>query len=153
AEKGVDAAKITVLKNGADWQSFASPLNPETLQALRHHYDFDGRFVVSYLGTIGMAHRADVLLKAAQRCNDPEVMYVVIGTGAERQRLEAQSQRLNLPNFRLIDKQPKHLMPYFLALSNACVVHLKNAPLFDTVVPSKIFEAMIMRKPIIIGVQ
>lgn len=152
-EKGIAASKITVLKNGADWQSFASPLNQDTLQALRQSYDFDGRFVVSYLGTIGMAHRADVLLEAAQRCNDPDVMFAVIGTGAERQKLEAQSRHLNLLNFRLIDKQPKHLMPYFLALSDACVVHLKNAPLFETVVPSKIFEAMIMRKPIIIGVQ
>src|SRR5262249_12547263 len=58
-----------------------------------------------------------------------------------------------LPNFRLIDKQPKNLMPYFLAISDVCLVHLKNAALFESVVPSKIFEAMIMRKPIIIGVQ
>ena len=153
ADKGIVANKITVLKNGADWQSFAAPLNEETLQALRQGYNLEGRFVVSYMGTIGLAHRADILLEAAQRCKDPNVIFVVMGSGAERRKLEAQSGQLNLSNFRLIDKQPKNLMPYFLALSDACVVHLKNAPLFETVVPSKIFEAMIMRKPIIIGVQ
>ena len=153
SEKGIDTNKITVLKNGADWQSFAAPLNKETLQALRVGYNLENKFVVSYMGTIGMAHRADILLEAAQRCNDPDVMFVVMGNGAERHKLEEQSRQLNLSNFKLIDKQPKHLMPYFLAISNACVVHLKNVPLFETVVPSKIFEAMIMRKPIIIGVQ
>lgn len=152
-EKGIDANKITVLKNGADLQSFATPIKDETVQELRSIYHLEGKFVVSYMGTIGLAHRADILLEAAQRCNDPDVMFIIVGTGAERRKLEIQSRQLNLSNFKLIDKQPKNLMPYFLAISDACVVHLKNTPLFQTVVPSKIFEAMIMRKPIIIGVQ
>src|SRR5690606_30518143 len=54
---------------------------------------------------------------------------------------------------RLVEKQPKHLVPYLLALSDVSVVHLKDSPLFRTVIPSKIFEAMAMKKPIVLGVE
>jgi glycosyltransferase involved in cell wall biosynthesis len=40
-----------------------------------------------------------------------------------------------------------------LQVCNACLVHLKAQPLFETVLPSKIFEAFGMSKPIILGVR
>ena len=44
-------------------------------------------------------------------------------------------------------------MPDVLATSDACLVHLSKAELFETVIPSKIFETMAMRRPIIMGVR
>jgi glycosyltransferase involved in cell wall biosynthesis len=44
-------------------------------------------------------------------------------------------------------------MPEFLALSDASMVLLKRSDLFKTVIPSKIFEAMSMERPVILGVQ
>ncbi len=44
-------------------------------------------------------------------------------------------------------------MPEVIAAADACLVHLKLAELFETVVPSKIFEIMAMNVPIIIGVR
>ncbi len=99
-----------------------------------------------------MAHRADILLEAAGLCTDPNVVFVVVGTGAERSKLEARATALDLDNFRLVDKQPRSLIPYLLALTDVSVVHLRASPLFETVIPSKIFEAMAMGRPIILGV-
>ena len=44
-------------------------------------------------------------------------------------------------------------MPEFLAASDACLVHLSRQELFQTVLPSKIFEAAAMAKPIVLGVE
>src|SRR5262249_55619966 len=50
-------------------------------------------------------------------------------------------------------RQPKGAMPEFLAATDACLVHLTRTDLFKTVMPSKIFEAAAMRKPIVLGVE
>lgn len=151
--KGIDPRKISVLKNGADLQAFAEPLDAELLDDWRRKLNLEGKFVASYIGTIGMAHRADVMLEAAQQCSDPDVVFMVVGTGAERQKLEERAAALNLSNFRLVDKQPKHVVRHLLALSDAAVVHLRASVLFHSVIPSKIFEAMAMKLPIILGVE
>ncbi|MEZ4699371.1 MAG: glycosyltransferase family 4 protein [Rhodothermales bacterium] len=151
--KGIDGGKITVLKNGADLEAYGRPLDADELDRIRTEFDLHGKFVASYIGTIGMAHRADLLLEAAQRCTDPDIVFLVMGTGAEREALEARQAELQLPNFRLIAKQPKERVAYFLALTDVSVVHLKATPLFRTVIPSKLFEAMAMKKPILLGVE
>jgi glycosyltransferase involved in cell wall biosynthesis len=45
------------------------------------------------------------------------------------------------------------VVPDFLAMADACLVHLLRRDLFCTVLPSKIFEATAMKKPIILGVE
>ncbi len=152
-DKGIDPEKITVLKNGADLETYGRPLDGAEVERIRDEFGLRGKFVASYIGTIGMAHRADILLEAAQRCTDPNIVFLVMGTGAERDALAARHAALQVPNFRLIDKQPRERVAYFLALSDVCVVHLKATPLFRTVIPSKLFEAMAMRKPILLGVE
>jgi glycosyltransferase involved in cell wall biosynthesis len=151
--KGIDENEITVLKNGADLDSLSLPLDRETLEAIRERYELKKKFVASYIGTIGMAHGVEILLQAAQQCVDPDVVFMVIGTGAERESIAARQAKLGLKNFRLIEKQPKKMVPYFLGVSDVCVVHLRDVPLFRTVLPSKIFEAMATRTPIALGIR
>jgi colanic acid biosynthesis glycosyl transferase WcaI len=153
ASKGIDENKITVLKNGADIENFARDLDPEKLAEVRRRYDLEGKFVASYIGTLGMAHRADILLETASRCSNSGIIFMVVGAGAERDRLARRQTELQLDNFRLVEKQPREMVPYFLQVSNVSVVHLKDAPLFRTVLPSKIFESMLMRKPIALGIR
>jgi glycosyltransferase involved in cell wall biosynthesis len=152
-EKGIAGSKIDVIKNGVDLSQWEQPLDQGRLAALRAKHGLDGKFVASYIGTIGMAHRADVLLEAAELCDDPDVVFMVVGAGAQREALEKRHAELQSPNVRLVDKVPKETVPYLLALSEVSVVHLKQSPLFKTVIPSKMFEAMATRTPIVLGVE
>ena len=152
-EKGIAGEKISVVKNGADLDAWSEPLDEDRLAALRDRHGLRDRFVISYIGTVGMAHRVDVMLEAARMCDDPEVVFVVVGTGAEWDGLNAQQDELQLDNVRLVGKVPKEEVPYFLEMTDASLVHLKASPLFKTVIPSKIFEAMVTRTPIILGVE
>ena len=150
--KGISSQKISVIKNGADLEFFSGALEDQVLENIRRECRLEGKFVAAYIGTVGMAHRADILFEAAQRCNCPDIVFMVVGGGAGREVIERAQENLKLPNFRLVDKQPRDMVPYFLQLSDVSVVHLRNTPLFRTVIPSKIFESMLAGKPIALGV-
>lgn len=152
--KGVDPAKVSIIKNGADLGAFeAEAPDPALAHTLVETHGMEGKFIASYIGTIGMAHRADILLEAAALCDDPDIIFAVMGTGAERAALAARAVEMNLPNFRLLDKQPRAVAQAFLAASDVSVVHLRDTPVFRTVLPSKLFDAMMLKKPIVLGVQ
>lgn len=152
-KKGIPAAKITVVKNGADLSQLSSVVEPAAVERVRDKFGIDRPFVVSYIGTIGMAHRADILYEAAALCDDPEIQFVVVGSGAERKALEERVRAQPLPNFVLVDKQPRETVRSILAASSASLVHLRKSDLFKTVIPSKIFESMAISRPIILGVE
>ena len=151
--KNIPSEKITVLKNGADLEAWAKPLDEHKISDYKKKLGLENKFVASYIGTIGMAHRADILLEAAQLCKDPDIVFMLVGTGAKRKEIEAQQAQLQLPNFLLLDKVPKDQVKYLLAVTDASIVHLKASDLFKTVIPSKIFEAMATRTPIVLGVE
>ena len=153
AEKDIARNKISVIKNGIETAWWDEPLDEERLAELQHEHALEGKFVASYIGTIGMAHRADILLEAARRCDDPDIVFMVVGTGAKKDELAARQAELELDNFRLVDKVSKEQVPYLLALTDTSVVHLRDDPLFETVIPSKIFEAMATGTPIVLGVR
>lgn len=150
---GARPENVSVIKNGADVDRLAAAPDDALRAEIRREHGWDGQFVAAYIGTIGMAHRADVLLEAARRCPDPDVRWVVMGAGAERPALEAAAAEAALPTFQLLDKRPKAEVASFLAETDVSVVHLSDTPLFRTVIPSKLFEAMALRIPIALGVR
>lgn len=150
-DKGIPAEKITVIKNGADL-SLYQPVNGNN--PLTTSLRLENKFVAAYFGTHGMAHHLDTILDAAQHLRDhPDIVLLLAGDGAERQRLLARKEALGLTNVLMLEQQPKDHMPWLWALSSVSLVLLKNSDLFKTVIPSKIFESMAMEKPIILGVE
>jgi colanic acid biosynthesis glycosyl transferase WcaI len=151
-DKGVADERISVVMNGIDREIFR-PLPPDL--DLRRKLGVGDRFVVSYSGTIGMACGLDVVLRAAEtlrRKGRDDIVFLLVGDGAVREELQAEAERQGLDNVIFAGRQDKSLMPSFLAISGASLVHLKKTDLFTTVMPSKIFEAFGMARPIIIGV-
>lgn len=142
---------VSVIPNGVDFRLFADrPPDPE--YAARQ--GIAGKFVASYVGTHGMAHGLETLLEAAELLRDrSDIVLVMAGDGAERQRLQEAIRSRNLTNVKMLGQLPKEEMPVLWACSGASLVLLKKQDLFTTVIPSKIFESMAMRKPIILGVR
>ena len=151
--KGVPPEKITVISNGIDREAF-QPRAPDP--ALRERWGLGERFVCAYVGTIGMASGLDVVLRAARLLAERgrhDVHFLIVGDGAVRAELEAEAARLGLRNVGFTGRLEKALIPATLASVDVCLVHLKKRDLFTTVMPSKIFEAAAMAKPIILGVE
>ena len=151
-ERGVPADKIDIVPNGVDLAAFSEGDGAR----LRRELDLGDAFVCSYIGTIGAACGLDVVLRAARRLREngrDDVVFLLVGDGAVRERLEAAAREEGLTQVVFTGRQDKRKMPDFLALSDACLVHLARKDLFRTVLPSKIFEAAAMKRPIVLGVE
>jgi glycosyltransferase involved in cell wall biosynthesis len=155
--QGVPAEKTAVIRNGVA-EDFA--LDPESEAArevrrkVRREQSWDGKFVVVYVGTLGMAHGLETVLHAANRLREcPQVAFVLIGEGAERDRLTRQAHELSLENVTFLRKHPREMIPAFLTAADACLVPLRRKEVFKTAIPSKMFEAMAAAKPIMLGVE
>lgn len=150
-KKGVPSERISIITNGADLEMF-EPLPKDN--SVAKEYGLDGKFVPSYIGTHGMAHALGTVLRAAKLLEgEKDILFLLVGDGAERDALMREKDRLGLGNVLMLGQQPKEKMPAFLAASDASLVLLKKDDLFKTVLPSKIFEAMAMKRPIILGVE
>jgi glycosyltransferase involved in cell wall biosynthesis len=150
--RNVPARKLHVVTNGVDKDLF-EPIesNPEQKKRL----GLEGQFVCSYVGTIGMACGLDVVIRAGELLREQgrnEVTFLLVGDGAVRADLEADARARGLSNVIFLGRQPKSEIAGLIALSDCCLVHLRAAPLFQTVLPSKIFEAFAMKRPLIVGV-
>ena len=148
-DKGVDERKITVIKNGVDLRFFQSAADGSELAS---QLGVEGKFVASYVGTHGMAHHLETILEAAAFIDHQDIVFLLVGDGAERNRLLALRDRMGLKNVIMLDQLPKASMPALWSISDASLVLLKKMDLFRTVIPSKIFESMAMEVPIILGV-
>jgi glycosyltransferase involved in cell wall biosynthesis len=145
--------RISVVMNGVDVRRF-TPRPPD--EDFLRHWNLQGKFVCSYIGTIGMAHGLEVVLEAARLLRErgrEDICFCLVGDGSSRKRLEDEACQAGLTDLVVFTgQQPKDLMPTVLASSDACLIHLKKCDLFETVIPSKIFETMAMGRPIIMGV-
>jgi glycosyltransferase involved in cell wall biosynthesis len=151
AELGIAADRVSVITNGADLELFArAQANP----ALAEEIEVAGKFVAAYIGTHGMAHALDTVLDAANRLRErDDIRFLFVGSGAQQARLRERSVAMGLSNVIMLDQQPRHRMPAIWGLANASIVHLRKTPLFRTVIPSKIFEAMAAGVPTLLGVE
>ena len=149
----VPADKIAVVENGVETNLFA-PQPPASDQALRRELGVEGKFLTSYIGTMGNAHGLETLLDAASQLQqqNPDILFLLIGEGAEKQRIKALAQSRGLSNVRFLDQQPREKIPAFISASDACLVLLKKTDVFKTVIPTKMLEFMSCARPVILGV-
>lgn len=145
----IPADKIAVVINGVDMPRYGPrPADAE----LTRHWSLQKKFVVGYVGTLGMAHGLANVLDAAERLRDrDDIRFLLVGPGAERALLIAEAQRRGLENVVFGEPQPKDSMPRVWSVCNVALVHLKNSPAFAEVIPSKMFEAMAMGLPILLA--
>lgn len=157
-ERGVERSRVDVIPNGVDLALFLPDANGRGGDGpgVRTRHALGDRFVLAYLGTIGMGCGLDVALRAARQLRDAgrdDVRFLLVGDGAIREELESRARAEGLDAVVFTGRRPKTEMPDYLAAADACLVHLTRTPLFTTVLPSKIFEAAAMRKPIVLGVE
>lgn len=147
-ERGVPEEKVGVVPNGADLNRLLPRL---ASAALATELKLDGKFVVGYVGTHGFAQGLEVVVKAAALIGNRNVHFLFVGEGARRDFLIELARSLGLQNVTFLRGVPADIAVEYLALSDAIVVPLKNSALFDSALPSKIFEAAAMEKPLLLS--
>jgi glycosyltransferase involved in cell wall biosynthesis len=146
----VPQEKIAIVENGVETDLFSPQGDSDT----RRELGADGKFVVCYIGTMGMAQGLETLVEAAARLQSAkaEILFLLVGEGADKERIQALAHSRGLTNLRFVDQQPRERIPAYIRASDACLVLLKKSELFKTVIPTKMLEFMSCARPVILGV-
>ena len=149
-QRGIDGEKIDIVLNGVDLTKYAKQTQKDADFA--DTYELNSKFVAGYVGTHGMAHGLEHIVRAAYLLEDhDDIRIVFAGGGAVREKLENQVDQMALKNVVLIPRVAKEDMSRLWSLCDVSLVNLRNADLFRTVIPSKIFESMGMGIPMIVS--
>ena len=110
--------------------------------------------VVAYAGIIGHAQGLDVVLNAAVLLRErTNIHFLLIGDGPEKAMLLEMKTKLDPINVRFIDRMPRAELLSLMRSIDAVVVPLRKNDLFKGAIPSKIFEALALGKPLLLGVE
>ena len=152
--RGIDGGKISIITNGVDISRF-SPRAKDKKLAM--DLGLEGKFVVGYIGTHGMAHALGTVLDAAALIKDrpgfEDVRFLFLGHGAEKAGLVQRAQNEGLENVLFLDSVSKDEVPRYWSLLDVSLINLRRIDLFKTVIPSQLFESMGMGIPVLLGVE
>ena len=148
--RGIDKNKIFVIENGFNLNQNLS--TNKSINQIENEYGINkDDFIVAFTGTIGMAHGLEIVLKTAAQLNEA-VKFLIIGEGAKKHSLIKIKDELNIGNVHFISNISWNEIVNLNQVIDMHLVHLIKTPEFKKVIPSKIFEAMALQKPIILGV-
>jgi len=148
--RGIDGKKIEVVTNGSNVELFY-PRDKDTVLLKKLH--LEGKFIIGYIGTHGMAHSLDFIMYSLAKIEDTHIHFLFIGDGAMKKNILDIAEDLKLENITFLDSVSKEEVPKYLSLVDVSLAPLKKEENFKTVIPSKIFEASAMQKPTLLGVE
>jgi colanic acid biosynthesis glycosyl transferase WcaI len=143
--KGVDAARVVVVRDGAEILPANTALpapDPEVVRAIRGNFSF----VLLHAGNLGFYGAWNTLVTAARRLANDGVGLVFVGGGAQRAQVEALAAGAD--NVKFLDFFPSSKIPSVLAAGDAHVITIKKG-LEGVVVPSKMYGILAAGKPIV----
>jgi colanic acid biosynthesis glycosyl transferase WcaI len=112
----------------------------------------NGAFRVLYAGTVGMSQGVGTLMDAAALLDDKaEIEIVIAGDGAEGPELRRRLAEGRLHNVTMLGRVPHERIPELYADADAAVVLLRDKPLFEGALPTKMFEAMSAGRPLVLS--
>ena len=148
----VPAERIKVIPNGVKTDLFSEPRDPE--QA-RKELGLENKLTVSYIGNFGWAQGLQTVLEAAKilRASTHDLRFLFVGGGADEDKLKAFAAEADLECVQFIPPQPKERIPRYIQASDICLVPLRDEPVFETAIPSKMLEFMAGSRPVILAVR
>jgi glycosyltransferase involved in cell wall biosynthesis len=142
------AKKITLVENGVDVSMFELTSNGNEFR-IKHH--LENKFITLYAGAHGISNNLDVILEAAVITrDDPNIVYVLVGDGKEKNNLIAEAKSQKLDNVLFLPSVPKTEMNAVLAAADACIAILKPIDMYKTTYPNKVFDYMAAAKPVLL---
>ena len=146
-KEGIPEDKIVVVHNWADGEQI-KPIE-RTQNSLRYEWGLSNKFVVGYSGNLGRGHEFSTVLDAAVLLkDDPDIVFLFIGGGAQLRSVQSQCERLKLSNIVFKPYQPREKLAESLSVSDIHLVTLRPR-LEGLMVPSKFYGIAASGRPAI----
>jgi glycosyltransferase involved in cell wall biosynthesis len=149
-ERKVPGKKVHLLPNMADCNYFT----PEKkVAALEEKYKVNEKFVISYVGAIGLANGLDYLLECANASRKAQlpIHFIICGYGALLDRLKGNVKQMGLVNLSFVDFVNRDGVKEILNITDAAFICYKPVPILETGSPNKFFDGLAAGKLIIIN--
>ncbi|MEP6957113.1 MAG: glycosyltransferase family 4 protein [Nitrospirota bacterium] len=150
--RGWPESKVELVTCGVDFDK----LYPDALGAsfIRQKYGWQNKKVVMYFGALGEANNIPVILRTAQRLRDrQDILFVLVGDGMKRDTTEQQVSEHHLENVLILPPVSKDDARLFINAADLCLVTLRDIPLFDGAIPTKLIDYMACGKPVLCGIR
>ena len=148
--RGIPAHRVETVTNGVDTDRWRPR---EDRDADRAALGVTGRFVALYIGAHGISHALGRILDVAERWRDtPDGLFLFVGEGAEKEGLRERARAEGLTNVEFRPSVSKEEVARYYSAADACLVPLRDVPLFTTFIPSKMFEIMGCGRPVVASV-
>ena len=140
------------LPNGVDL-TFYNPAKIQSNWRKENNFNSSDKLFL-YAGIIGHAQGLEVILKAAKILGTNENLhFLILGSGPCKKELVQEAENLNLKNLHFLETVDKQKMPEIIKAIDVALIPLKKLDLFKGAIPSKIFENLAMKVPLILGVE
>jgi glycosyltransferase involved in cell wall biosynthesis len=149
-EKKISGKKISVISNMADCDFYEVATKDPLLE---EKYKVKGKFVVSYIGTAGVANGLDYFLECANVSRKAElpIHFMLCGDGAMLPHLKASALKLDLKNISFTGFVNRIQVKEVMNVTDAIFVCYKNVPILQTGSPNKYFDGLASGKIIIVN--
>jgi glycosyltransferase involved in cell wall biosynthesis len=139
------------LPNGANIENFKSEDIPDAGFRKKYKIEPDD-LVFFYGGILGHAQGLELVVKAADKLRNTKAKFILMGSGPEKMELTELTQKLGLTNVIFPDPVGRTEITGVLKEIDIALVPLRKLDIFTGAIPSKIFEALAMSKPLLLGV-
>lgn len=153
-EKGVPENKIIFIPNAADF-SLAEKIQQDAsfnASIFKREIGLENKFVITYVGAHGVANHLIQLVEAAEKLQDTNVVFQLIGAGMQKEVLQSEVKRRNLNNVIFRDPVPKAEVFKYILASDVGASVLKKVDTFKTIYSNKTFDYMSCKKPILLAI-
>jgi glycosyltransferase involved in cell wall biosynthesis len=148
--RNINKNKIFVIENGFNFNN--SLLPKKTIYEIEKKYNINhNKFNVAFTGTVGLAHGLEIIINTAKLLRN--INFYIIGEGAKKNELIKKAKELKINNIYFINNLSWQEIVDINQSIDMHLVHLIDSDEFKKVIPSKIFESMALKKPIILGVK
>jgi len=141
------------LKNGVDVNLYdVKNSRTKGLWRAKHGYN-EQDFICFFGGTLNYAQDVDCILRCAKTVESKrDIKFVIYGSGPEKDRLLKLKDNLQANNVAFYDAVRKEEMMEIIVDMNISLAPIKRGDFFKGTIPTKIFESLALRKPLLLGV-
>ncbi|MFY0255863.1 glycosyltransferase family 4 protein [Chitinophaga sp. 30R24] len=151
-KKQVPEQQLIFIPNAADFSLSDHLLQTFDAAAFRREHQLEGKFVITYVGAHGVANHLEQLLDAGKVLEDTPVLFLLIGQGMEKKRLQQLAVEKQVKNVRFLDAVPKQEVFKYILASDMGASVLKKVDTFKTVYSNKTFDYMACKKPVLMAI-
>ncbi|WP_334190529.1 glycosyltransferase family 4 protein, partial [Noviherbaspirillum sp.] len=156
ALRGVGRDRWINIPNGVwlrEWREPWPALDAGTRDALAA-LRAQGRFIVGYAGSHGLANALDTLVDTAAAMRDEQVAFVLVGDGPEKTLLRQRVAAKGLRDVHFLDPVGKDQIPALLQWFDAAYIGWHRQPLYRFgIAPNKLMDYMMAARPVVHAVE